>query len=125
MSILGVVVRCHPDHVDAVESQWRGRPGVDVRHNPGDGRLVVVIEDCPDRPAAATMAELALFPQVHSTSLVYEYSGPDAPALEPGVTDYSAWRASLQDMACGNDAGSSTCSTAKKPEPVQGKPALA
>lgn len=105
MSILGVVVRTHPDDVNTVEAQLRGRPGMDVTHNPGDGRLVLVIEDCPERTAAASMADIALLPEVLNTSLVYEYSGPDAPAPEATVNDYGAWRASLQEMASGNDAG--------------------
>jgi nitrate reductase NapAB chaperone NapD len=105
MSILGVVIRCRPTHLDAVLAQLQGRPGLDVTHNPGDGRLVLVIEDCAEQAATATLAAVALLPEVQSTSLVYEYSGPDAPASGPAVTDYNAWRSSLQDMATGNDAG--------------------
>ncbi|MEY4752833.1 MAG: hypothetical protein RJA44_508 [Pseudomonadota bacterium] len=101
MSILGVVVRSHPADIGQVVAALCDRPGIDITHNPGDGRLVVVIEDSPQCNAAAAMAALALLPQVQSTSLVYEYSGPDAPAPDSASADYGAWRCSLQQLAEG------------------------
>ena len=81
MSILGVVVRTHPANVGEIEQALRLLPGVDLaeRADAADGRLVLVIEDSAERAAAAVMAEIALWPKVLNTSLVYEYSGPDAP----------------------------------------------
>ena len=35
---------------------------------------------------------------VLNTSLVYEYSGPDAPSLASRVEQYADWRSSLADM---------------------------
>ena len=43
------------------------------------------------------MAEIALWPQVLNTSLVYEYSGPDAPAPDAPMQAYADWRNSLSD----------------------------
>ena len=44
------------------------------------------------------LAAIALRPEVLSVSLVYEYSGPDAPAPDTG-NDYRAWRGSLDTRA--------------------------
>ena len=101
MSILGVIVRIRPVDVDRTEQQLRQLPGVDVaqRPDPPDGRLVIVIEDSAQRAAAAVMAEIALWPQVLNTSLVYEYSGEDSPAPGDGVQAYADWRSSLSDLA--------------------------
>lgn len=104
MSILGAVVRIRPEHLEAVLPRAQALPGVDVALNPGDGRLVMVIEDAEVdgvvHAAAATLAAIALWPEVLNTSLVYEYSGPDAPPAGSGaVEDYRAWRGSLKDWA--------------------------
>lgn len=108
MSILGVVVRVKPGHLDEVIGELSAAPGLDIALNPGDGRLVVIIEDTEDTPAAQTMASIALMPLVLNTSLVYEYSGPDvAHAKSPTNPDirYQSWRTSLSQMAAGVDAG--------------------
>jgi len=100
MSILGVIVRSRVADVDAIERALRARPGVDVAQTAvADGRLVVVIEDTPDCAAAAAMAQIAQMPKVLNTSLVYEYSGPDAPAPAADRSDYQAWRRSLTDLS--------------------------
>lgn len=106
MSILGVIVRTRPEDIAATEAALRALPGTDVATPAGasDGRLVLVIEDSADRAAASVMAEIALWPQVLNTSLVYEYSGTDVPHTESGVTAYTDWRASLSDLA-GRPAG--------------------
>jgi periplasmic nitrate reductase NapD len=98
MSILGVIVRARPEHGCAVQAQLAELPGLDIAAHDA-GRWVVVIEDCTAASAAATMARVALLPQVLNTSLVYEYSGPDAPAPQADTGDYQAWRSSLADMA--------------------------
>lgn len=108
MSILGVVVRVRPGHLDEVTRELSAAPGLDIALNPGDGRLVVVIEDTDDTPAAQTMASIALLPQVLNTSLVYEYSGPDVAHAEIPTnpdTRFQSWRTSLSQMAAGIDAG--------------------
>lgn len=98
MSILGVIVRARDSDLPALGEHLGALPGVDLAAR-ASGRLVLVIEDSADRAAAAVMAEIALWPEVLGTSLVYEYSGPDAPAAEEAVTDYRAWRNSLADLA--------------------------
>lgn len=101
MSILGVIVRTRPEDLAATERALRALPGTDVATPAGaaDGRLVLVIEDSAGRAAATVMAEIALWPQVLNTSLVYEYSGPDVPHTALGVDAYTDWRASLTELA--------------------------
>ena len=96
MSILGVIVRSRPEAVASIEARLRACPGVDVADlaAAADGRLVIVIEDHAASSAAATLGAIALWPEVLNTSLVYEYSGPDAPAAtEAG--GFQAWRRDL------------------------------
>ena len=112
MSILGTVIRTHPRDVAVVADRLSALPGLDLSLNPGDGRLVAVIEDAEGEhgpvAAAATLAAIAQWPEVMSTSLVYEYSGPDAPAPAGAEgTDFKAWRQSLADMAAGSPAAPS------------------
>jgi nitrate reductase NapAB chaperone NapD len=100
MSILGIVVRARPSDLAAVAARVAALPGTDQPLNPGDGRMVVVIEDAwlegQAVSAAATMAAITQWPEVLNTSLVYEYSGPDAPApAGSDAIDYRSWRDSL------------------------------
>lgn len=97
MSILGVVLRARPQHRDGIVSRLAALEGVEVAAEPGDGRWVLVIEDQPGAAltAAATLGRMATWPEVLGTSLVYEYSGPDAPAPGEAPTDFRAWRESL------------------------------
>lgn len=98
MSVLGVVLRTRPEALPAVLQRLHATPGVEVGPSPGDGRVVLLLED-GDADAAATMAALAVWPEVLNVSLVYEYSGPDAPSPQGAVTDYRAWRGSLDRRA--------------------------
>ncbi|MBL8304457.1 MAG: chaperone NapD [Ideonella sp.] len=99
MSILGVVVRTHPAHIGALRQSLRDCPGADVALDPGDGRLILVIEDTPGQTAAAALGLISGWPAVLNTSLVYEYSGPDAPDAGEAVADYTDWRAGLTRLA--------------------------
>lgn len=97
MAILGAVVRTHPQHLTTVLDRLTSLPGVDISLNPGDGRLVLVMEDVEQadgvHSAAATLTDIAMWPNVLSTSLVYEYSGPDAPPLiAENISEFRAWR---------------------------------
>ncbi|PXW93389.1 periplasmic nitrate reductase chaperone NapD [Sphaerotilus hippei] len=104
MSILGTVVRMRREDSAAVAARLAGWPGTDVALDPGDGRLVVLIEDAEVDgtavTAAATMATIAQWPEVLNLSLVYEYSGQEspAPAGSDGI-DYQTWRTSLAEMS--------------------------
>ena len=107
MTILGTVVRLKPERVPAVLAELSRFPGTDVALNPGDGRLVVPLEDTETATAAQNMAAIALLPDVLNLSLVYEYSGPDTlspEALSDRVSRYQSWRTTLSQMAEGRDA---------------------
>ena len=109
MSILGVIVRTRLSDRASVASALQALPGLELAESlqaGTDGRLVVVIEDVPGHHAAATMAGIALWPQVLNTSLVYEYSGPDAPQQTAPIEQYMDWRSSLADMASARPADS-------------------
>jgi len=98
VTILGLIARARPADAASLRS-WLGQfPGVDVALEPGDGRLILVIEDSARCPAAAAMAEIALHPQVVALSLVYEYSGAGSPAAQGGPDGFAAWRSSLKDL---------------------------
>lgn len=82
MSILGAVVRVRPEQVERLLPRLGRLPGLEVAADARDGRLVLVIEDVESggalHEAATTLDGISRWPEVLNTSLVYEYSGPDA-----------------------------------------------
>ena len=100
MSILGVIVRSRAADAAALRERLAALSGVEIALDPGDGRLILVIEDAPGRAAAASLAEIALWPLVINTSLVYEYSGADIDDEAADVHDYTEWRSSLTNPGC-------------------------
>lgn len=104
VSMLGVIVRSRPASVAALGEQLRGLPGVDVAHDVGDGRLLLVIEDAGGLPAATRLTEIATWPAVINTSLVYEYSGADLNDAPVTLDDYAAWRGSTRAAAAAGPA---------------------
>ncbi|MDO5623647.1 MAG: chaperone NapD [Pseudomonadota bacterium] len=103
MSILGIVVRTLPPRLAALRERLAHTPGVDLGPDPGDGRLVAVIESTADEPAAAIMAAIARWPEVHNLSLVYEHS--DADPDTPNAFDFRAWRQNVGEFARSQGTG--------------------
>ncbi len=101
MSILGCVLRIKVEKLPHVMALLTSTEGVDVAMNPGDGRLVLVLEDTQTTGAAQTFAAISLFPEVLSASLVYEYSGPDVVNIDADDdnTRYQSWRTTMAQMA--------------------------
>lgn len=97
MSILGVIVRTRLEDLPEVEQALRALPGTELAQREGapDGRLVLVIEDRPGRAASAVMGDIATWPKVLNTSLVYEHADPDAPSEAAPLQGYTDWRGSL------------------------------
>jgi nitrate reductase NapAB chaperone NapD len=91
MSILGVIVRAQPSAAGGVRHALHDLPGLAIVAA-SDERFVVVIEDSADASAVDVMARIARLPAVLNTSLVYEYSGPDAPAPDGEAIDFRSWR---------------------------------
>lgn len=101
MSILGCVLRVKAEKLPQVLATLTTTAGVDVAMNPGDGRLVLIVEDTETTGAAQTFAAISLFPEVLSASLVYEYSGPDVAHVDADQdnTRYQSWRTTMAQMA--------------------------
>jgi len=99
MSILGVIVRTAPAATATVRARLAACAGVDIAADPADGRLILLIEDTGEAAAAATLGEITTWKDVLNTSLVYEYSGPDAPAPQSASTGYADWRGGLARLA--------------------------
>lgn len=101
MSILGCVLRVKAEKLPQVLTALTTAQGVDVAVNPGDGRLVLIVEDTQTTSAAQTFAAISLFPEVLSASLVYEYSGPDVANVDDNQdnTRYQSWRTTMAQMA--------------------------
>jgi nitrate reductase NapD len=95
MTILGVVLRLRPEDIAETTQQLASVAGIEITHNSGDGRLVLVMEDSEQASAAAQLGAIALWPKILGTSLVYEYSGPDAPAPEAHHEPAQGWRTRL------------------------------
>lgn len=101
MSILGAIVRTTRGRVTELSRQLTDQPGVDVALDPGDGRLILVIEDSAGVAASATLAAIALLPGVVDVSLVYEHGGDDP--VESAGMNATSWRAGLHELAAGVD----------------------
>lgn len=81
MNICGCLVHVAPPAEPSARAAIAATPGVEI-HAGQDGRLVVVIEDTPDRLASETIMELHQIPGVLSITLNYHHF-EDAPA--PGT----------------------------------------
>ena len=102
MNILGCVLRVVPQYLPQVMSKLSATDGVEIALNPGDGRLVLILEDTAHTGAAQTFAAISLLPKVLSASLVYEHSEPEPHTDNTGPephTGFQAWRTTLADMA--------------------------
>lgn len=98
MSVLGVVLRTHPNNLDVLRQRLAHTPGVDLGPDNGDGRLIAVIESTDSTPAAVTMTDMARWNEVLNLSLVFEHAEPDAetPAAD---FDFRAWRGHVGEFA--------------------------
>ena len=81
-NICGVFVQTTPARLGDVELSLINTPGVDVHQTEGDGRMVVTVEDTPDKYASDTLADLRLVEGVLSASLVYHHCDTESKMLE-------------------------------------------
>lgn len=99
MSILGIVVRTPLVHRLTLKERLAQLPGCELGPDAGDGRLVAVLESVPGHPAAATMGDIAQWPEVHNVSLVFEHSDPDESASTAPALDFRGWRQDVGEFA--------------------------
>ena len=81
-NICGVFVQTMPERVSDVAAILAGTPGVEVHQTADDGRLVVTIEDTPDRFASQTLLDLRSVDGVLSAALVYHHCDTESKTLE-------------------------------------------
>lgn len=73
MNICGCLVHAVPDRALAAERELGAFNGVEVHGASEDGRIVVVVEDTPDRFASDTIMALHQVPGVLSLTLTYHH----------------------------------------------------
>ena len=120
MSVLGIVVRTLPAQRAKVAARLAALPGCEMGPDPGDGRMVIVLESTEDTPAAVSMDTIARWPEVQSISLVYEHSDPDEDSgNQPYALDYRSWRSNVGAFARQQAAEAASGPTSFPPETIR------
>jgi nitrate reductase NapD len=83
MNISSVILRVLPARLPAIRAALRQLPGVDLHGDPGDGRLVLTVEDTDRSRASDVLMDLHRLEGLLSASLVYQYADPDFAPTEP------------------------------------------
>jgi nitrate reductase NapD len=73
-NICGVLVHTRPGNVADVQARLADLPGVEVHAATEEGRVVVTVEDTPDRLALDTINDIFQTEGVINASLVYQYT---------------------------------------------------
>ena len=73
-NVCGVLVHTRPGTVEDVRGRLAALPGVEVHAATDEGRLVVTVEDTPDRLAIETITDILQTEGVINASLVYQYT---------------------------------------------------
>ncbi|MET1410957.1 chaperone NapD [Roseibium sp. HPY-6] len=73
MNICGCLVHASNHSVDTVRDQINSLNGVEIHADGEDGRLVVVVEDTPEKVASELIMELHQIPGVISVTLTYHH----------------------------------------------------
>ena len=73
-NICGVLVHTRPGNVADVQVRLAALPGVEVHAATEEGRVVVTVEDTPDRLALDTINDIFQTEGVINASLVYQYT---------------------------------------------------
>lgn len=88
MNISSVVVRAHPDKVDAVRAALAQIPGVEIHAVTEEARIAATIEDENSGRAADTYVGLHHIPGVLAVTLIYQYDDAgEGVAVPPGLLD--------------------------------------
>lgn len=73
-NICGVLVHTRPGNVEDVKGRLAALPGVEVHAATDEGRVVVTVEDTPERLAIETISDIFQTVGVINASLVYQYT---------------------------------------------------
>lgn len=73
-NICGVLVHTRPGNVEDVKGRLAALPGVEVHAATDEGRVVVTVEDTPERLAIETISDILQTVGVINASLVYQYT---------------------------------------------------
>ncbi len=73
MNICGCLVHVAPEFVQSAQDIMTDVDGVEVHAAADDGRLVVVVEDTPDKLASDIIMDLHQIPGVINLSLTYHH----------------------------------------------------
>lgn len=91
MNISSVVVRAHPDKVEAVQAALLAIPGVEIHAVTDEARIAATLEDTSTGRAADTYVGLHHIPGVLAVTLIYQYDdAEEGVAVPPGLLDGSA-----------------------------------
>jgi nitrate reductase NapD len=77
-NVCGVLVHTRPGNAAVVSGRLAALPGVEVHAATEEGRLVVTVEDTPERLAIDTITEIVQTEGVINASLVYQYTDDEA-----------------------------------------------
>ena len=83
--ISGLLVHARTSEVARVRDVLDALPGVDVRLDLGDGRLVVIVENASERAMSDTFAEIRNVEGVLSASLTYHFAD-DSVSLDEEIS---------------------------------------
>lgn len=73
-NVCGVLVHTRPGNVEDVRGRLAALPGVEVHAATAEGRVVVTVEDTPERLAIDTITDIFQTEGVINASLVYQYT---------------------------------------------------
>ena len=73
MNICGCLVHATPELASSAITAMKTIKGVEVHARSDDGRIVVVVEDTPERFASETIMDLHQIPGVISLALTYHH----------------------------------------------------
>ena len=73
-NVCGVLVHTRPGNVEDVKGRLAALPGVEVHAATEEGRVVVTVEDTPERLAIETISDIFQMAGVINASLVYQYT---------------------------------------------------
>ncbi|HJW03040.1 MAG TPA: chaperone NapD [Azospira sp.] len=82
MRLVSLVLKFLPEHGPAVRQGVEQVPGASVEADPGDGRMIVVVEDGDGYSMADSIIEVHKVAHVMSVTLAYEYTDEGLEALE-------------------------------------------